>query len=59
MFWRAVPENDQLIIVDVNIVMYLTIASYFVPYMVNISTTSYSYICFLRKKAFYFFCFPP
>ena len=47
-------ENGQLIIVDVNIdiYIYLTIAGYFVPYMVKISTRSYSYITFFEKKAF-------
>ena len=45
-------ENDQLIIVDGKIDIYLTNASHFVPYMVKIRTRSYSYITFLEKKAF-------
>lgn len=47
-------ENGQLIIADVNIDIYLTIAGYFLPYMVKISTRSYSYITFLEKKSFPF-----
>ena len=43
-------ENDQLIIVDGKIDTYLTIAGHFVPYMVKISTRSYSYITLLEKK---------
>ena len=43
-------ENDQLIIVDGKIDIYLTIAGHFVPYMVKISTRSYSYITSLEKK---------
>ena len=33
-------ENDQLIIVDYKIDIYLTIAGRFVPYMVKINTRS-------------------
>ena len=36
---------------DVNIDIYLTIASYFIPYMVKISTKSYS-LTFLVKETF-------
>ena len=51
VFGLLFSENGQLIIVDVNIDIYLTIAGYFVPYMVKISTRSYSYITFLEKEA--------